>query len=174
MNQAFVLESEGPPAVRLRSIGSSDLERLRLWKNANKAAFFFKGEITPDMQRQWFQGYLGRADDFMFVVEAEGRLCGCLGFRMEGADADAYNIMAAAEPGARVPGAMTQAMRALCSFILAEKRPSSIGCKVVRGNAALDYYRRCGYAVADEKPDFYQLRLSPEFQGIPYAKRSLR
>lgn len=168
MNEAFALET---PDIRLRTIGESDLERLRVWKNANKAAFFFKGEITPEMQRDWYAKFLKRQDDYMFTVEARNTPCGSMGFRIEDKEADVYNIMAS--PDGRIPGAMTAAMRVLCSFIAAAYRPLYTGCKVVRGNAALDYYKRCGYEVFEEKPDYYHLRISKAFTPVPYAKRSL-
>ena len=134
MNRAFTLVYEGEPPVSLRTIAEGDLEELRLWKNSNREAFFFKGEITPQMQRDWFNGYLSRSADYMFVVESGGRKAGCMGFRMEGGAADAYNIIGV--PAAQGKGILGRAMRLMCSYILKE-HAKRIGCRVLKENPAV-------------------------------------
>ncbi len=151
MNRGIVLAARAEPRVVLRSAGRGDLEDLRSWKNANKAGFFFKGEITPEMQEDWFDGYLARPRDFMFVVEHGGRKAGCLGFRiLESGEADAYNIIAA--PGGSGKGLMKAAMAVLCSYA-AREFTRDIGCRVLKDNPAVSYYERCGFKVVGDGGD---------------------
>lgn len=168
MNRPYALSCPDAPAVRLRAIGEQDLEELRLWKNAHKNAFFFKGEITPAMQRQWHQGYLARADDAMFMVEAEGRKAGCLGFRLKGGVADFYNILGA--PGAGGKGVMSHAMRLMASHVLKE-RAGKAGCLVLKDNPALAWYEKLGFEREADGGDHWILVLNPgRLSPCPYRR----
>lgn len=141
--ETVVLDSRTDPRVRLRPAGPGDLEQLRLWKNANSKWFFFKGEITPAMQNEWYAAYVKRPDDIMFVVEYAGEKVGVMGYRMlENGRADVYNIIAA--PGAAGKGLMKAAMLLMCSYI-ARARTKNIGCLVLKGNPAQEYYKSCGF-----------------------------
>src|SRR5207302_10774934 len=116
MKDNIIVETDSRPPLSLRSINLSDIETLRVWKNANKHAFFFKSDITPEMQQQWFEGYCSRPDDCMFVVESSGAYAGCMGFRLlENGEVDCYNIMG--NPDGRAKGVMAAAMRLMCSYI---------------------------------------------------------
>lgn len=162
MNQNLILRSG---AVCLRSIEEGDLEDLRLWKNANRGAFFFKDEITAQAQMGWFNGYLARPDDYMFLVESDASRAGCMGFRMEGGAADCYNIIGVVQGR----GLMSRAMRTMCSYILKEHTPR-IGCRVLKDNPAVGWYRKCGYVVAAEAADHYRMSLDVDaFQPLDYS-----
>ena len=157
MDGALIVSSPALAGLRLRSIGDGDQDALRAWKNANKAGFFFKGEITPDMQAKWYAGYRARPDDFMFVVEKEGVAAGCMGFRvLAGGEADAYNMIAA--PEAKGKGVMKPAMRLMCSYIAA-RHTRDIGCLVLKGNPAVGWYESCGFRVAGDGGDHHRLKL---------------
>lgn len=165
MDRPFTLTA-GP--VRLRAIGPGDLEDLRRWKNDNRQAFFFRGVLSPEDQRRWFEGYKSRAHDFMFVVESGGAKAGCMGFRLEGGEADAYNIIGA--PEARGKGVLGAAMKLLCSYILEEHRVP-VSCKVVKGNPAVGWYEKCGYKIVGEEKDHVVMRLDEKaFAPVAYER----
>jgi nitrite reductase/ring-hydroxylating ferredoxin subunit len=170
MNRFFSLASpESVSGLSLRTIECQDLEDLRLWKNANRRSFFFQGTITPAGQRAWFEGYLGRAQDFMFLVESHGLRAGCMGFRILGGSADAYNIIAS--PKGRGWGIMAPAMRLMCSFILKEHTPV-MGCTVLKGNLALSWYKKCGWRVVADRAGHEELELDMlRFVPYPYEVR---
>lgn len=167
MNRPLVLTAKTEPRVRLRAAGPGDLEDLRLWKNANKAGFFFKGEITPEMQRKWFEGYLSRPKDFMFMAEHAGAKAGCMAFRvLDGGSVDAYNIIGA--PGAGGKGLMKAAMALMCSYAAAEFG-RDIGCLVLKDNPAVGYYERCGFKIAGDGGDHHVMKLDwTRFTPVPY------
>ncbi|UPT73678.1 MAG: GNAT family N-acetyltransferase [Elusimicrobiota bacterium] len=137
--KSLLLESASQPKVRLRPVGPGDLEELRLWKNANKRWFFFKGDITPAMQKEWFEQYLKRADDVLFIVEDGGRKLGTLGIRLKDGAYDVYNVVAA--PSEAGKGYMKSALTALCARF--KNRP--VGCLVLKGNPAAKFYEACGF-----------------------------
>lgn len=170
MNRRFVLAAQGKPSVSLRTIGPEDQEDLRSWKNSNRGAFFFKGEITQEGQRRWFEGYLGRPDDQMFVVDSEGLRAGCMGFRILEGAADCYNIIGL--PAAAGRGILKAAMELLCSYIR-DAYACPIGCKVLKDNPAVGWYQKCGYRIAGEEPDQYRMELDLScFVPRPYVKRA--
>lgn len=57
--------------VRLRPLEKRDIEKLRIWRNdAAKTRFLRRiGEITPQMQEQWYADYLSNKDELTFAVE---------------------------------------------------------------------------------------------------------
>ncbi|MFA6003305.1 MAG: GNAT family N-acetyltransferase [Elusimicrobiota bacterium] len=171
MNVPLVLESVDTPVVRLRAITDADLEDLRLWKNANRAAFFFKGELSREDQKRWFQGYSARPQDFMFMVEAEGGKAGCMGFRiLESGAADCYNIIGV--PAAQGRGIMSRAMAMMCGYIR-DAHCRRVGCLVIKENPAVGWYTgRCAYRVAAEKSDHVVLELDEtRFKPVAYRIR---
>ena len=156
------------PPLRLRGIGPEDLEDLRSWKNAHREAFFFKDSITPEAQRKWYEGYLERPNDCMFIVESGPLRAGCMAFRLEhdGA-ADFYNIIGS--PEGRGQGLLKGGMMVLCSYVLVE-RSRRISLKVVSGNAARGFYESCGFERAEERETYVLMRLRAEFRSVRYEK----
>src|SRR5262245_46854284 len=114
MNESFTLSSDSVPGVALRTIEGRDIESLRLWKNANRASFFFQETIEPEAQRRWFAAYLERPRDFMFAIGTGASDIGCMGFRVLASGSDVYNVIRGGAGGP--PGAMTGALRVMCSF----------------------------------------------------------
>lgn len=149
------------PQVRLRSIGPADLEDLRTWKNANARWFFHKDPITPEQQRRWFEGYLGRANDHMFIVEAGALRAGCLGFRtLEDGSVDCYNIIAA--PEGKGKGLLKAGMAALCSYAL-RGAPKRVMLVIVSDNPARGFYEKCGFRVVGPHEGGTLMELQPSF-----------
>ena len=169
MDRPLTLTSTSTPTVILRAAGPGDLEDLRAWKNANKAGFFFKDTITTEMQREWYEKYRARPNDFMFIVESDGVKAGCMGFRIQDdGTADTYNMIAS--PAAKGKGLMKAAMLVMCSYI-AERHTKDIGCLVVTGNPAVKYYEHCGYKIVGEGAGHHILKLDwTRFVPVSYAR----
>ena len=62
----------GDDVVHMRLIEERDLANTLAWRNRDDARIWFKSEALIEMQqhRAWFDRYLSRDDDFLFVVEA--------------------------------------------------------------------------------------------------------
>ena len=158
----LILSGAEYPDLRLRAIGTEDIENLRIWKNKNKGSFFLNRDILPEEQERWFDGFRTRREDFMFVVEqlTDGgwQSIGCMGFRHlpdEGA-VDAYNIMRAANPA---PGSftMSDAFRLMLAFAAEKYADLPIQCKVLCANPAVEWYQMNNFSIVDRVNDKYYL-----------------
>src|SRR6187549_2663337 len=57
--------------VRLRLLEESDLPATLAWRNQDhiRKWFFHSDVIAPDQHRAWWDRYLQKDDDFVFVIE---------------------------------------------------------------------------------------------------------
>jgi len=157
MNRPLVVNCAAEPGLRLRAADAADIEALRVWKNANKSVFFFKDEITVEMQKKWFEAYQRRPKDFMFLVEKDGKKIGCMAFRiLDDGSADVYNVIAA--PGAAGQGLMKAALAAMCSYA-ADGFTKDVGCLVLKDNPAVGFYEACGFKIAGDGGGHHVLKL---------------
>jgi hypothetical protein len=164
----LILSSADYPDLRLRAIGSEDIENLRVWKNKNKGSFFLNRDILPEEQERWFAAFAERADDYMFVVEQlagdEWQSIGCMGFRKladEGC-VDAYNIMRAVkiEPSSFT---MSDAFRLMLAYAAARYADLPIRCKVLCGNPAVEWYKKNDFSIVDRAgEEYYLMELSKD------------
>ncbi|MEB9683301.1 hypothetical protein BK742_21010 [Bacillus thuringiensis serovar pingluonsis] len=58
-------------ALSLREIVESDIESIRVWRNQNQIKKYFinADDISEEQQRKWFENYLVKTDDIMFMIE---------------------------------------------------------------------------------------------------------
>lgn len=58
--------------VVLRQIGPDDIQQVRVWRNSPDVARYmaYREEITPEMQRKWFEGVQVRGDLVFIICEA--------------------------------------------------------------------------------------------------------
>ena len=164
----FTLSGETPADARLRTITASDCETLRVWKNANREAFFHKEIITPKEQKAWFSGYLIRPDDLMFIVDT-GVDVGCMGIRLDSGAVDVYNVIRGDKSGRR--GLMREAMLLMCAFARSHYE-GRIGCRVLSQNPAVAWYEQCGFAMLRERETHVEMELSTvqvvDFEVTPF------
>ncbi len=68
----------GNAEVRLRLITEADLDLTVSWRNRDDVRIWFKDSqlITGEQHRAWYSRYASRDDDFVFVVETQGRPVG--------------------------------------------------------------------------------------------------
>ncbi len=143
--------------IGLRAVTKDDCEHLRTWKNANRFSFFFQDLITPQQQSEWFEKYVSRSDDYMFIATRGALPLGCMGFRMLSGKADVYNvILGRAEMGGK--GWMGQALQLMCSFIRS-RHTGEVALKVLRGNPAVAWYRANGFVETAAREDHFELTL---------------
>jgi hypothetical protein len=160
---------------RLRSITQDDLENLRVWKNRHSERFFFRQQITPQMQRQWYEGFRVRPYDYMFMIEATCQSApdpfGCVGFRLLGEVIDLYNLIR----GKTIEGqkcTMGQAFDLAMSYALRFEKP--VEGKVLKGNPQIGFFESHKLRRFEEHPDHYLIRLDTEaFIPIPYSVSEL-
>lgn len=145
--------------IRLRTADVTDLQNLRLWKNANCEYFFYKGEISAAQQGAWFESYQTRPLDLMFVVLANEKAVGCMGIRLLEGSWDVYNvILGEGEYGKRgIMGAAFQQMLAFAQTL----NPSPITLKVLPKNPAVGWYQKQGFFITSESDDYLEMKYQP-------------
>lgn len=164
MNRSLVLRPQNPERILLRAAVAADGPILREWKNAQREFFFFNEEISEAMQARWMTAYFERPDDYMFMVERDGRPVGCLGLRFEAGRGDIYNVILGDQP-LRGGGVMSIALRAVLTF--GRGLCEDIGLKVLKTNPAVSFYARNGLDRVAEYPTYYEMRVDwQRFQPI--------
>lgn len=60
--------------AQLRALAFSDLETTLGWRNHGDSRIWFHstGTVSAELHREWFDRYLERANDYMFILEVSG------------------------------------------------------------------------------------------------------
>jgi ribosomal protein S18 acetylase RimI-like enzyme len=151
----------------LRAVGVADQDLLRDWRNANRAAFFEAAVVDEDGQRRWFRGYLGRADDFLFLVMAGDVPVGCVGVRLVDDGWDVYNVIRGVRTAAS-RGFMGRGLRMAIAFARG-RRDLPVTAVVLASNPAVAWYARQGFVIVGQRPESVLMRWAGpvEAAGIP-------
>lgn len=154
--QRLLISLRGDNALRLRSIVVDDIEYLRRWKNVNRKSFYFRQEIGPEQQREWYEAFCRREHDYMFVVEEMAgfvrQSIGCMGFRVLAREADIYNVIRGRESG--LPGGIGRAMTIMCDYVRSIHE-GPITCEVLIDNPAVNWYISNGFSIREKQDDHY-------------------
>ncbi|OFW64529.1 MAG: hypothetical protein A2Z35_04995 [Actinobacteria bacterium RBG_19FT_COMBO_36_27] len=144
--------------ITLNSITKEDLELLRNWKNKNKNYFFYKKNISIGEQLIWFEEYLEREEDYIFIIKHKETKIGCMGFRVQGKLVDIYNIILGdIKFGGK--GLMGIALGLMCSYII-DKYNNIITVKVLENNYnAIEWYRKNGFIEKSKRKDYVFMEL---------------
>jgi ribosomal protein S18 acetylase RimI-like enzyme len=139
----------------LRAANRLDLLNLRNWKNAQRAFFFHTEEITEGQQQAWFDTYQSRPQDYMLIVDVNGRAIGCMGIRLLEAEWDVYNVIVGDAIYAK-KGYMGKAFQAMLAFAASQTlRPITL--KVLKHNPAVSWYQKQGFEITAEQLDHFQM-----------------
>jgi len=141
----------GQDSLEICAIGPSDLENLRVWKNAHRQFFFHRQEIQPVQQQEWYAGYMQRPNDYMFIVKQGGQAIGCMGIRLLEDGWDVYNvILGIADFAGR--GLMGRALQLILKFAR-DRRHRLISLKVLKKNPAIGWYKKNGFRITADDGD---------------------
>jgi len=150
------LEVEGFPGLVMRAARIQDLETLRVWKNDQKAFFFYQIEISPDQQMHWFEGFVTRPYDLMFLVEYGQTVFGCMGVRWKEEHWDIYNVILGIQAfGKR--GLMGMCFQTLLSFAYSLHQ-APITLQVLSTNPAVTWYEKQGFKIIEEHKTYFSMR----------------
>ncbi|MGQ0739698.1 MAG: GNAT family N-acetyltransferase [Bacteroidota bacterium] len=166
-SKSLILFLAGHTDLQMRTIGKSDIENLRAWKNTNKHSFFLNQDITPAQQEKWYEAFSAREHDHMFVVEqlAENKwtCIGSMGFRKleEESCVDAYNIIRAVkiEPASFT---MSEAFLGMLAYADSLYPGLPIRVKVLNQNPAVSWYQRNGFTVIGTMTHYYLMELNKD------------
>jgi UDP-4-amino-4,6-dideoxy-N-acetyl-beta-L-altrosamine N-acetyltransferase len=65
--------------ITLERLREDNIDTIRRWRNDPKISrfMFYKGEITPEMQREWFQS-VDNEQNFFFLIRSKNELAGLI------------------------------------------------------------------------------------------------
>jgi hypothetical protein len=132
----------------LRLSGIDDQELLRSWRNANTSRFYHQEIVSPEGQRQWFEAYLARPDDYLFMVMEGDHAVGCIGLRLLSGIWDVYNVIRGV-PTRGSKGFMSLALGLVLGFAW-QTRQVPVWVEVLPNNPALRWYRSNGFVAVEE------------------------
>lgn len=166
MNDYISLSDPRYPEIYLRIINETDISLLRTWKNNNKEYFFLKEDITSEQQEKWFQDYLSRNHDYMFVILYNGYYAGCIGFRLLLAEkcVDLYNLIIV--PELQKKGIMSSSLKLIIKEIK-KKYIVPIKTKVLKINSALEWYKKNDFIIESEHSNYYTLIYNQKKEKAP-------
>jgi Acetyltransferase (GNAT) domain len=131
----------------LRLAGADDQELLRSWRNSHTSRFYNQEAVTPEGQRRWFEAYLERPDDYLFMVMEGDHPVGCIGLRFLDGAWDLYNVIrGVSTKGSQ--GFMSLSLGLVLGFAR-RTRQVPVRVEVLPDNPALGWYISNGFAVVD-------------------------
>jgi hypothetical protein len=142
-------------------------EALREWRNAHSHRFHHQMPITVEGQRQWFEAYLSRPDDYLFMVMEGMDPIGCLGIRFIEGAWDVYNVLRGRSSTSSV-GFMSQALAMMIEFAL-RLRAVPVKVEVLADNPALSWYLRNGFVMLSRDSTSIRLLHRGQAQSHPEA-----
>lgn len=139
----------------MRPLEAADLPHTLAWRNRDgvRQCFIDSTEISEAAHRQWFERYLQKPDDLVFIAEdqAGGQRIGQLAvYRIDSQRRDAEVGRFVAAPEQAGQGKMRLALQALLSFALADLRLERVYLEVLSSNArAIALYESLGFKRGD-------------------------
>lgn len=138
--------------VRLRPLMEADLPLTRQWRNRDDVRHWFINSklITPEGHAEWFDHYERRNNDLMWVIEANGKLCGQVGLYDIGSDIAEFGRFMIGAPDMRGTGVGRIACALVTQYAL-QLGVSRVRLHVLAHNVrAIQVYRDCGYRTIPE------------------------
>lgn len=100
--------------LTLRPLTSSDLPMTRQWRNDSREHFLHSGIVTEERHRAWFDEYVKREDDYVFIIELDERPVGqCSLYNIDRKDCEAEFGRLLVIPSQRKTGIAKRAMELL-------------------------------------------------------------
>ena len=159
-----ILQPFGNSTVQLRLITEADLSVTLGWRNRDDVRVWFKTSkvITMDQHRAWFAQYASRDDDFLFVVEANGRPAAQASvYRIDWNEKTAEVGRFIAAPEARGLGYVGLACTELLRFCALALNLKSVVLEVKEDNTrAIQLYERNGFREEDRSHGLIRMSLS--------------
>jgi RimJ/RimL family protein N-acetyltransferase len=151
--------------VRLRPLREEDLASTLTWRNQDRVRrwFLHSEVITPAQHRQWFEEYVERDDDFVFLIEETRELRKPVGqvalYRIDWAGRRAeYGRLMIGEAGATGRGLGREATNVLVEYAIGPLGLREIELTVLADNApAIAIYRGCGFRQEERDGDIVRM-----------------
>jgi RimJ/RimL family protein N-acetyltransferase len=149
------IEGDG---VRLRLLMETDLPLTMKWRNQEHIRKWFVHPeiISPEQHREWFQRYLDREEDYMFIIEEPGESWRPVGqislYNIDWGDGKAeFGRLLIGEMDAQRKGIAKRATLLLLFYAFNTWGLKRIELEVFGNNEpAIAIYRHCGFSELSE------------------------
>ncbi len=143
--------------IRLRLLEEADLMMTLAWRNQDhiRSWFIHSDIITPEQHTHWFQQYIGRDDDFVFVIEETQTLKKPIGqislYRIDWNTSEAeFGRLMIGDEQATGRGLAYEATTLLVEFGFRELGLHHIYLEVFQHNtSAIAVYEKCGFQATE-------------------------
>lgn len=163
----------GNDTVRLRLIEEDDLQTTLSWRNRDEARIWFKTSslLSFEQHRAWYQRYLEKDDDYLFIVQVNGKPVGqasVYGIDWESGSAEIGRFLVA--PGEGGKGYISQACGELVRYCFNVFGLSYLFLEVKECNdRAIRAYLRNGFT--EEKRYDGLIRMSRSFNQVQSSRQ---
>lgn len=154
----------GDGVIALRLIEDQDLAATLAWRNRDEARVWFKtsDKISPASHQSWFENYLRKDDDYLFIVEASGRSvgqCAIYGIDLMSGSAEVGRFLAAPDEGGK--GYMGRSCALLVRFAADALKLRYLFLEVFANNTrAAKVYAACGFREEGRSGDLIRMGLA--------------
>ncbi len=151
--------------ICLRMCQFTDLPLTLSWRNKEdiRQWFFNSDPITMEGHRSWFQNYLERDNDFLFIIEYEKTPVGQISLyniNWENQTGE-YGRLLIGDPIARGRGVSKRATNILLKIGFDELLLNEINLEVKKTNlAAINVYSSCGFKIIEETNQILRMSIS--------------
>jgi len=138
--------------IRLRLIERTDLPMTLRWRNQDhiRKGFFHSEIISPEQHQVWFEGYLERDNDYVFIIEETYK------FQRPVGQISLYNIdwnkkrtelgrFMIGDAEASGKGLAKKACQLLIEFAFDQWNLGEIYLRVLKQNAVIAFYRKLNF-----------------------------
>ncbi len=172
MAKRSILPMKADP-IRLRLLKRADLPMTLRWRNQDRIRkwFIHSTILTQEQHAAWFNRYLRRDDDFVFIIEETRLLKKPIGqislyqidWSRKRSELGRFMI---GEEDARGKGFANRAVELLIGFAFRQWKLVEIHIDVFRENvAALALYQKCGFEFEAERDLLWSMKLrNPNFR----------
>jgi diamine N-acetyltransferase len=168
------------PRLTLRLLEARDLPRTLTWRNQDhiRRWFVHSDVLTWDQHHGWYQKYLPKDDDFLFVIDETARLHKPIGqislYKIDWQAGSAeFGRILIGENDAHGCGYASEATALLLGLGFRDLGLREIYLEVFAANArAIRVYEQCGFRRGEEANGLLPMRVTPaSFAASPWGDR---
>jgi RimJ/RimL family protein N-acetyltransferase len=145
MEHQYTIKGE---RLTLRPLFHDDIERVRQWRNQDsiRTSFIDQNIISSEQQQKWFQLYLEKVSDMMFIIEVNNQPVGAAALYNMNESSIEFGRLMIGESSALGKGIGAEASQLLVRFAINELRLQKVYLYVFANNVrAKSIYEACGF-----------------------------